>query len=98
MAVIRPETSTDGTRLSLQAPGAGTVAIDVDSTGARRNVDLFGVSCKGIDQGDVVAEWLSDMLGARSRLVRVPPEHDRITDGDTPGTSGYADSCPVHIL
>lgn len=38
------------------------------------------------------------MLGRPSRLVGVPPEHDRATDGLTPGTSGYADSSAVHLL
>ena len=41
---------------------------------------------------------MSAFLGVPSRLVRVPPEHDRVTDGLTPGTSGFADSCAVHLL
>lgn len=61
-------------------------------------MDLFGAAHLGIDQGDTAADWLSDVLHARSRLVRVPPEHDRVTDGMTPGTSGYADSCALHVL
>ncbi|MGW7002076.1 MOSC domain-containing protein [Streptomyces sp. NPDC054933] len=98
LALIQPEISPDATRLMLRAPGAGTVGIDVDTSGARRDVDLFGAAYRGIDQGDAVAEWLSEVLGARCRLVRVPPEHDRVTDGRTPGTSGYADSCALHVI
>lgn len=98
LALIQPEISADGTRLVLHFPGSVSIDIDVDSTGRRREVNLFGASYRGIDQGDEVAEWLSHALGTASRLVRVPPEHDRITDGDTPGTSGYADSCPIHLL
>jgi uncharacterized protein YcbX len=30
--------------------------------------------------------------------VLAPPEHARVTDGLTPGTSGYADSCAIHLL
>jgi uncharacterized protein YcbX len=97
LALIRPEINTGGGRLTLHAPGAGAVNIDVDTSAVRRKVDLFGKTYKGIDQGDVVAGWLSDVLGARSRLVRVPPEHDRVTDGETPGTSGYADSCALLV-
>jgi uncharacterized protein YcbX len=51
-----------------------------------------------LDQGDEVAAWLTDVLGTPSRLVRVPPDHRRATDGLTPGTSGYADSSAVHVL
>lgn len=61
-------------------------------------MDLFGTAYQGIDQGDTAADWLSEVLRARSRLVRVPPEHDRVTDGLTPGTSGYADSCALHVV
>jgi uncharacterized protein YcbX len=45
-----------------------------------------------------MAEWLTAVLGRPSRLVIAPPEHDRATDGETPGTSGYADSSAVHLV
>ncbi|MFD3909260.1 MULTISPECIES: MOSC domain-containing protein [unclassified Streptomyces] len=76
----------------------GEVRVAVTTTAPRRDVDLFGTAYQGIDQGDEAAAWLSDFLGVPSRLVRVPPEHDRKTDGMTPGTSGYADSSAVHLL
>ncbi|MFF9349563.1 MOSC domain-containing protein [Streptomyces sp. NPDC014734] len=98
LAVISPDIGADGGRLVLRCPGTSPLAIDVDVSGARRDVDLFGDPFKGIDQGDEAAGWLSEILGTPSRLMRVPPEHDRVTDGRTPGTSGYADSCAVHIL
>jgi uncharacterized protein len=97
MALIRPEISAGGERLTLRAPGADVLHVDTDLTTARRDVQLFGVPYQGIDQGDAVAGWLSDVLGAPSRLVRVPPEHDRVTSGQTPGTAGYADSQPLLV-
>jgi len=97
LAVIRPEVSPGGEQLTLRAPGAGVVSVDVDLAAPRRDVDLFGAPYQGIDQGDQVAGWLSDVLGAPRRLVRVPPAHNRVTDGETPGTSDYADSCPVLV-
>ncbi|MGR3932400.1 MOSC domain-containing protein [Streptomyces sp. BRA346] len=98
LALIRPEISSDGLRLMLHAPALDPVGIDVDVSGRPREVDLFGAPFKGIDQGDEAAAWLSEVLGAPSRLVRVPAGHDRVTDGRTPGTSGYADSCAIHVL
>ncbi|MFB8400692.1 MOSC domain-containing protein [Streptomyces sp. NPDC055912] len=102
LALIRPAVSADGTRLTLESADStadqGTVRLDVTTSSSRRDVDLFGTSFQGIDQGDDVAAWLSDALGTPSRLVRVPPEHDRIADGLTPGPSGYADSSAVHLL
>jgi uncharacterized protein YcbX len=97
MVLIAPEVSADGERLTLRAPECGAVHVAVDTTGARRDVTMFGNPYRGIDQGDEVARWLSSALGAPSRLVRVPPEHDRVTTGRTPGTSGYADSCPLLV-
>lgn len=96
LATIGP--AVHGDRLTLSAPGAGTVEVPVDVSARRRPVTLFGESFTGVDQGAEVAEWLSDVLGVPSRLVCAPPEHRRVTGGRTPGTSSYADSCPVHVL
>ncbi|ARF55792.1 MOSC domain-containing protein [Streptomyces gilvosporeus] len=102
LALIRPAVSADGTRLTLDSADSagryGTVRLEVTTSAPRRDVDLFGATFQGIDQGDDVAAWLSEFLGAPSRLVRVPPEHDRVADGLTSGPSGYADSCAVHLL
>ncbi|MFF9897981.1 MOSC domain-containing protein [Streptomyces longispororuber] len=98
LAVVRPEVSWDGGRLTLRAPDAEPLDIAVDTESARRDVDLFGAPFTGIDQGEAAARWLSRVLGTESRLVRVPPEHDRRTDGLHPGTSGYADSGALHML
>lgn len=98
LALIRPAIDTHGERLTLRAPGFEDVDIAVDLGSPRREVGLFGRRYRGIDQGEAPAEWLSSVLGSASRLVRVPPEHDRVTDGRTPGTSGYADSSAVHVI
>lgn len=95
LARVRPEVTADGTRLTLRAPGLEPVAVEVDADGPRRDVRLFGRPFTGIDQGEDAAGWLSEFLGAPSRLVRVPPGHDRVTDGRTPGTAGYADGHAV---
>jgi uncharacterized protein YcbX len=97
LATIRPEVDAAGARLTLHAPGTGPMSTDVDLSAPRRDVHLFGVTYRGIDQGDEVAVWLSEVLGMSSRLVRVPPEHDRMTGGATPGTTGYADSSPLLV-
>ncbi|MBH1937936.1 MOSC N-terminal beta barrel domain-containing protein [Streptomyces sp. AV19] len=98
LALIRPAVGADGTVITLRAPGADALDVAVDTTGPRRAVELFKNPYRGIDQGDAAAAWLTEVLGAPSRLVRVPPEHDRVTDGLTPGTSGWADSSALHLL
>ncbi|WP_406208738.1 MOSC domain-containing protein [Streptomyces decoyicus] len=101
LAVVRPEVSADGARLTLSTPGLETFHLDIDlgaGPSPRCDVEMFGDPYRAVDQGDRVAEWLSEALGATSRLVRAAPEHDRVTDGLTPGTSGFADSSPVHVI
>ncbi|MEU7428313.1 MOSC N-terminal beta barrel domain-containing protein [Streptomyces sp. NPDC040750] len=102
LALIQPTISQDGSRLTLgpahTASGHSTLHLHVTTSAPRRDVDLFGTTFEGIDQGDEAAAWLSDFLGTASRLVRVPPDHDRIAAGWIPGTSGYADSTAVHLL
>ncbi|WP_225978539.1 MOSC domain-containing protein [Gandjariella thermophila] len=91
MAVIRPRVLGGGARLVLSAPGAPDLALDVRVDGPRLAVSVFAWDGKGVDQGDEAAEWCSAVLGERCRLVRVPPEHDRVTSGETPGSTGFAD-------
>ncbi|MFD5317628.1 MOSC domain-containing protein [Streptomyces sp. NPDC127098] len=98
LAAVRPEITPDGARLTLRAPGHEPVSVAVTTHGPTGPVDLFGTAFRGVDQGETAADWLSEVLGAHSRLARVPPDHHRVTDGLTPGTSGYADSCPIHLL
>ncbi|MFF0503305.1 MOSC domain-containing protein [Streptomyces fimicarius] len=102
LALVRPTASADGSRLTLASvepdSGHGVLRLDVTTSAPRRDVDLFGATYQGIDQGEDAAAWFTELLGTPSRLVRVPPEHDRKTDGLTPGTSGYADSSAVHLL
>jgi uncharacterized protein YcbX len=99
LAIIHPDLDIEGQKLTLRAEGASDLGpVDVDISSARRPVRLFNDYYTGIDQGQDVADWLTAVLGRPSRLVRVPPEHTRVTDGATPGTSGYADSSAVLVI
>jgi uncharacterized protein YcbX len=98
LALVWPGIDRGGERLTLRAPGVDDLEIAVDLDAPRQELDLFGTTYRGIDQGEAPAAWLSSVLGTESRLVRVPPEHKRVTVGRTPGTTGYADSGPVHAI
>ncbi|MFF2542293.1 MOSC domain-containing protein [Kitasatospora sp. NPDC058063] len=98
LATVRPAVTRDGRSLTLTASGMEPLSVTVDTEGPRREVRLFHLPFLGIDQGKEAADWLSEVLGSRGRLVRVPPEHDRVTTGLTPGTSAYADSCAVLLV
>jgi uncharacterized protein YcbX len=98
LALIRPQISDLGDRMTLHHRDHPACPLDVQVDGPRRDVTLFERPYRGIDQGDEAAEWLSAVLGEPSRLVRVPPDHDRVSDGRTPGTVGYADSGAILLL
>ncbi|MFF2526381.1 MOSC domain-containing protein [Streptomyces liangshanensis] len=106
LALIRPGIGANGDQLTLavrDAAGAGIppvddLCVDVDRTSPTVDVEMFGTPYRAVDQGESAARWLTHVLGAPSRLVRVPPDHTRATDGLTPGTCGFADSGAVHLL
>ncbi|MFB7130118.1 MOSC domain-containing protein [Streptomyces sp. NPDC056237] len=98
MAAIRVDVLEAGAALDLSAEGVEPLRLKVDRDGPRREVSMFdrplGVAA---DQGDEVAEWFSEALGAKSRLVRVAPGFDRDGWGDTPGKVNFADAHAVLV-
>ncbi len=72
---VTPELAGDG--LTLSAPGMDRVAVQTDAGGPTRDVRVWNDRCKGIDQGDDVAAWLSEYLGSAYRLVRMGPDFRR---------------------
>ncbi len=98
MAAVRPEVVDGGAALRLSGGGVGTLLLDVDPEGAPLPVSLFGKDIgECADQGDAAAEWFSDALGAKSRLVRVPSGFDRDGWGETPGKVAFADAHAVLV-
>lgn len=91
MATIRPRVRDGGARLELSAPEVEDFVLDVAFEWPRRVVSVWKYTGDGVDQGDAAAEWFSTVIGAACRLVRVPPEHERISAGETPGKVGFAD-------
>ncbi|WP_328891385.1 MOSC domain-containing protein [Streptomyces sp. NBC_00316] len=98
MAAIRAEVLDGGNVLLLSAHDLEPLKLDVDRDGPRRAVSMFdrplGEAC---DQGDAAAEWFSEALGTRSRLVRVAPGFDRDGWGETPGKVNFADAHAVLV-
>lgn len=97
LALIRPDISRDGGRLVLHAPGVEPITVHVAGDATRTVVSLFGQSYWGVDQGDAVGDWLSTVVGVPCRLVRVSPDHARVTSGHTRGTAGFADGHAVQL-
>ncbi|MFI8568444.1 MOSC domain-containing protein [Rhodococcus sp. NPDC078407] len=96
LAVVRCSV-TDGL-LTLEHPPSGSTTVSVDRDSAARDITMFRAPLRGIDQGDEVAAWLTEVIGEPSRLVAAPRDRGRVTDGISPGSAQFADSAAVHIL
>jgi uncharacterized protein YcbX len=90
LAVVHP-TVVDG-QLRVSAPDIEDLVLDVLPDGQRRAVRVHKWDGVGVDQGQAAADWFSEVLGAPSRLVGLPPEHVRPSSGETEGLVGFADA------
>ncbi|MEW2634937.1 MOSC N-terminal beta barrel domain-containing protein [Streptomyces sp. NPDC048389] len=96
MAAVRPRIVDGGRALRLSADGVESLVVAVDPEGERRPVSLFDQPVgQAVDQGADAAEWFSEVLGEKLRLVRVPDGFDRDGWGDTAGKVAFADAHAV---
>lgn len=78
LALVAPEPGEPG--FAVSAPGHGRCDWAPRTTGHRIAVTIWNDRCTGVDQGDAPAEWFSDLLGAKCRLVRFAVDHPRRVD------------------
>jgi hypothetical protein len=101
LALIEASVVDDGT-LTLQAPGLAQLAVPRNqgrSPGVP--VDLWGNSCRGIDQGGDAAAWLREFLQIECRLLRCGPEHSaqNRTEGSQDGPAlRFVDCSPLLVI
>lgn len=95
LALLEPTVSEP--LLTLRAPGMATVDITLRTSGIAHEVVVWRDKCQAVDQGDQVATWLSDYLGASVRLVHihdtfarpVDPRYRRHSSDETSFSDGY---------
>ncbi|WP_041675717.1 MOSC domain-containing protein [Ramlibacter tataouinensis] len=63
----------------LRAPGMLALHLQIDAVEAPAKVRVWDDVVPAYDMGDVAAQWFSDFLGQRLRLVRFDPEHRRLS-------------------
>jgi uncharacterized protein len=80
------ETALDGNYLHLHAPGMQReLAVKLDADGPRVEVVCWRDLCAGFDSGEHAANWLSEYLGAKRRLVRFDRSRKRISNTEWTG-------------
>jgi hypothetical protein len=91
-----------GTTLELSGAGTGSVHVPLEpADGPRRHVQVWRHEGEAIDQGEDAAAWLSERLGRKLRLVRMPAEHARRVNPErTPfeAYTSFTDGFPFLLL
>ncbi len=95
LALIRTRLTQNA--LVLSAPKVPEQEVLFSQTGETRAVTVWRSDCLAIDQGNQVAEWISQYLGAPTRLVRIAenfvrklnPEFSRRATDQTAFADGY---------
>lgn len=100
MALIRPS-FTRGFLL-LKAPQMSEHKIALTQTGLSKSVVVWRSTCEALDQGDEVAEWISEFLGFNARLVRIAndfirPVHPQFARRPKDQV-GFADAFPFLLI
>ena len=97
MALIRPQIrSTD---VVLRAPGMLALHLQIDTVEQAVKVRVWDDEVPAFDMGAVAAQWFSDFLGRRLRLVRFDPEHRRLSNlqwtGGAEAPNQFSDGYPL---
>jgi uncharacterized protein YcbX len=100
MALIRPHFGIDSLR--LDAPKMPTFDVPmIERAGELVEADVWDERVLTLDEGDAVAEWISDFLHVSARLLRLSSTFDRITGQgftDWPTPTTMADGYPVQVV
>lgn len=99
MALIKPTLKL--TEVVLRAPGMLALHLQIDTVEEAVKVRLWNDELPAFDMGDVAAQWFSDFLGRKLRLVRFDPEYRRLSNtkwtGGAEALNQFNDGYPVLV-
>lgn len=100
MALVAPTLRTSD--LVLRAPGMLALHLSLDAVEAPCRVRVWDDEVRAYDMGDVAAQWFSDFLGRKARLVRFDPEHRRLSEprwsGGVEAQAAFADGFALLVV
>ncbi|MBE7939467.1 MULTISPECIES: MOSC N-terminal beta barrel domain-containing protein [Ramlibacter] len=100
MALVRPQIKLS--EVVLRAPGMLALHLAVDTVESPRRVRVWDDEVDAWDMGDLAAQWFSDFLGQRLRLVRFDPEVRRLSSRQWTGTleapNQFSDGFPLLVV
>jgi hypothetical protein len=99
MALIHPSLRTHD--LLLRAPGMLGLHLALDAVEAPCRVRVWDDEVAAYDMGNLAAQWFSDFLGRKLRLVRFDPEQRRLSSAKWTGAleaeNAFSDGFPLLV-
>jgi uncharacterized protein len=100
MALITPQLKTE--EMLLRAPGMLTLHVHIAAVEKPMQVRVWDDTVRAYDMGDVAAQWFSDFLGRKLRLVRFDPAQQRLSSkkwtGEIDAPNQFSDGYPVLVV
>ncbi len=86
----------------VRAPGMLSLHLHVDRVEAPAKVRVWDDVVPAYDMGETAAQWFSDFLGHKLRLVRFDPEHRRLSSpqwtGGVEAPNAFSDGFPLLVV
>ncbi|HSH90639.1 MAG TPA: MOSC N-terminal beta barrel domain-containing protein [Ramlibacter sp.] len=85
----------------LRAPGMLALHLQIDAVEAPARVRVWDDEVAAYDMGDIAAQWFSDFLGSKLRVVRFDPEQKRLSNlewtGGAEAMNQFSDGYPLLV-
>lgn len=99
LALVRP--SLRAADMVLRAPGMLALHISLDTVESATRARVWDDEVRAYDMGPLAAQWLSDLLGRRLRLVRFDPDQKRLSSrqwtGEVEAENAFSDGYPILV-
>lgn len=99
MALVQPQFRHED--LVLRAPGMLALHLRLDAVEAATRARVWDDEVKAYDMGALAAQWISDFLGTKLRVVRFDPEQKRLSDrkwtGSLEAENAFSDGYPLLV-
>lgn len=100
MALVHPTLARSD--MVLRAPGMLKLHVSLDAVEQRTRVRVWDDEVAAYDMGELAAQWFSDFLGRRLRLVRFDPEQRRLSSrrwtGSLEAENAFSDAFPLLVV
>ena len=99
MVLVKPQLKIH--EVVLRAPGMLALHLQIEAVEEPARVQIWDDEVSAYDMGPVAAQWFSDFLGRKLRLVRFDPDHRRLSDrkwtGDVEALNQFSDGFPLLV-